>query len=126
LVFYNNLFSAVLLLPILIFEKTQIELFVKNAVKDAALRNAFVWGTVLSGASGLLINLAGFLQIKVTSPITHTVSSAARGVLQTIAAHFFLGEAITLPRCIGIGVTLFGSCIYSVFKAQESNTYKRI
>lgn len=126
LVFYNNLFSAFLLLPVLLFERTQIEVFVRSAVQDSAVRNAFIWGTILSGASGLLINLAGFLQIKVTSPITHTVSSAARGVLQTIAAHFFLGEAITLPRCIGIGVTLFGSCLYSLFKTQESNNYKRI
>jgi len=127
LVYYNNLFSALILLPILLLaESGSISVFWQRASEDAALRSAFLWGTLLSGASGLLINLAGFLQIKVTSPITHTVSSAARGVLQSLAAHFFLGEAITPARSVGIAVTLVGSCFYSWFKAQESSTYKRV
>jgi hypothetical protein len=47
------------------------------------------------------------------------VSSAARGVLQTIAASALLGEAITGARTIGISITLVGSACYSVAKARE-------
>jgi len=126
LVYYNNLFSSILLIPLLLVERDQILRFSSLLVDNPAVRNSFIWGTALSGASGLLINLAGFLQIKVTSPITHTVSSAARGVLQTIAAYFILGEAVTLPRCIGIGITLLGSCAYSWFKSQEATAYKKV
>lgn len=118
LVYYNNLFSAVLLLPVLLLEAGPIAAFWGGATR--AHWQALLAGTALAGASGLLINLAGFLQIKATSPITHTVSSAARGVLQTLAARLFLGEAITAPRCVGIGITLAGSCLYSWFKAQEA------
>ncbi len=126
LVYYNNLFSSVLILPILLFQKGQITQFIQAITVEDGIRKAFLFGTALAGASGLLINLAGFLQIKVTSPITHTVSSAARGVLQTIAASVFLGEAITLPRCIGISITLLGSCLYSWIKTQETAGYTKI
>ncbi|KAJ3066018.1 hypothetical protein HK102_007751, partial [Quaeritorhiza haematococci] len=39
----------------------------------------FIVGGIVSGAFGFLINLAGFLQIQVTSPVTHMISSAFRG-----------------------------------------------
>lgn len=126
LVYFNNLFSAIILLPILfLVEWKPIQEFIVICQEDGSRLQSFAVGTVLSGASGLLINLAGFLQIKITSPITHTVSSAARGVLQTIAARIFLGEAITVPRCIGISITLAGSCLYSWFKSKE-NAYRQV
>ena len=118
LVYYNNLFSALFLAPILILELNAL-LAYSEAGGWPALR-IFLLGTLLAGATGLLINLAGFLQIKTTSPVTHTVSSAARGVLQTLAARAFLGEAITWARSIGIAITLFGSCAYSVVKSREN------
>jgi GDP-fucose transporter C1 len=123
LVYYNNLFSAIMLLPLLVVaEGPQIAAFYKSAASSEE-HLVFLYGTLLAGAAGLLINLAGFLQIKVTSPITHTVSSAARGVLQSLAAHFILGEALTGPRAIGISVTLLGSALYSLFKAQEAQKH---
>jgi GDP-fucose transporter C1 len=117
LVFYNNLFSAIFLAPILVIEVPALALFVTQNGWPAL--KVFLFGTLLAGSTGLLINLAGFLQIKTTSPVTHTVSSAARGVLQTLAARAILGEAITAARCLGIAVTLFGSCMYSYVKSIE-------
>lgn len=119
MVYYNNLFSAVLLLPIVILEGPLLVDYYNSHDISAIWR--FFLGTLLAGASGLLINLAGFLQIKVTSPLTHTVSSAARGVLQTIACRVFLGEAVTIARVAGILTTLFGSALYSVFKSTEQH-----
>lgn len=118
LVYYNNLFSAILLAPILVLEVGQLQSFV--SVGGWPAMRVFLFGTTIAGATGLLINLAGFLQIKVTSPVTHTVSSAARGVLQTLAARAILGEAITIARSIGIVVTLVGSCAYSIIKSKEN------
>lgn len=42
-----------------------------------------------------MICIAGFLSIKVTSPVTHMVSSAARGVVQTLLSVWFFGDIIT-------------------------------
>jgi GDP-fucose transporter C1 len=119
LVYYNNLFSALFLAPILLFELPMLMSF--GRAHGVAAMRMFLFGTLVAGATGLLINLAGFLQIKTTSPITHTVASAARGVLQSMAANIFLGEAITLARTIGITVTLFGSCAYSLVKTAEAS-----
>lgn len=39
--------------------------------------------------------IAGLLSVKVTSPVTHMVSSALRGVLQTFIGIWVFSEAIT-------------------------------
>ena len=118
MVYYNNLFSLVVLLPIVVvFEYSLVLEYWRIHGDEAMVR--FLLMTLLAGASGLLINLAGFLQIKVTSPLTHTVSSAARGVLQTVACRMVLGEQVTVARSIGILITLLGSAMYSWFKSKE-------
>lgn len=118
MVYYNNVLSIVWLVPMLVWEWSDMRVFY-HAQGWAGVQ-LFIYGTIVAGVSGLLINLSSFLQIKVTSPLTHTVSSAARGVLQTIAAKMLLGELITVPRALGIIVTLAGSCLYSWVKAVES------
>lgn len=45
---------------------------------------------------GFLICIAGFLSIKITSPITHMVSAAVRGVLQTLLSVAFFADVITV------------------------------
>lgn len=122
LLYLNNLFSALLLAPFLFLEVGDLVMLSRRGWSPI---QSFGLGTLLAGIAGLLINWAGFLQINVTSPITHTVSSAARGVLQTIVAHWILAEAITITRCIGIAVTLAGSCAYSLVKAREAQ-YKAV
>ena len=71
------------------------------------------------GFFGFLINLAGFLQIKVTSPVTHMVSSAARGVLQTFVAMAIFGEIVSSKRWFGIVLTVGGSALYTWVRHQE-------
>lgn len=124
MIYYNNVLSAVILLPILGFEaKSLVTLFKSN---EEAIKMLMI-GTIIAGAMGLLVNFASFLQIKVTSPLTHTVASAARGVLQSVACYFILGEIINLQRGFGIGVTLIGTILYSLTKTYEKNkSYKQI
>ena len=116
LVYYNNLLSSICLAPMLLLEVKDLA----GLLQDDTGTRCFLYGTVIAGASGLLVNIAGFLQIKVTSPITHTISSAARGVLQTLAASFLLGEIITPHRTLGILVTLVGTCLYTWLKSLET------
>ena len=117
LVYLNNVLSAILLFPALLLEAGKWPAFFGN-LKEI---RTFLFGTLISGCTGLLINIAGFLQIRVTSPLTHTVSSAARGVLQTFAASVLLNETITASRSIGVIITLVGSCLYSWIKAVDAN-----
>lgn len=118
MIYYNNVLSALILLPVLGFEIKPL----MNAFKlNIDSINALLIGTLIAGTTGLLVNFASFLQIKVTSPLTHTVASAARGVLQSVACYFILSENINLQRGIGIGVTLTGSIMYSLTKTYERN-----
>ncbi|KAJ3167378.1 hypothetical protein HDU88_002300 [Geranomyces variabilis] len=90
LVYYNNLFSAACL-PVVIllsgegatclaylreFTHGESELSVENYRSF----KTFVLGCLITGTFGFALNLASFFQIKVTSPTSHVISSAARGV----------------------------------------------
>lgn len=111
LVYVNNLFSSIALLPIaLLIEWRHI-----MAMSWLTTINLCA-ATTIAGLLGLLINYTSFLQIHVTSPLTHTVSSAARGVLQSLVANVTLGERVTFEKAMSIAITLFGSVLYSLAK----------
>jgi solute carrier family 35 (GDP-fucose transporter), member C1 len=43
-----------------------------------------------------MLSIAGVLSIKITSPITHMISSAVRGILQSFMGVYFFGDVITV------------------------------
>jgi len=65
------------------------------------------------------------LSIKVTSPITHMVSSAVRGVAGSLLAMELFKEIITTGRASSIATILLGSIGYTWVKHQESLPSKR-
>lgn len=72
------------------------------------------------GLIGFLINMAGFLQIKVTSPVTHMISATVKGVIQTFIAIYIFGEVVSFNRSLGIALTICGSILYTWTRNQES------
>ena len=79
------------------------------------------WTRSSQGIFGYLINVAGFLQIKVTSPVTHMISSALRGVLQTLVAVACFGDKVTVGNAVGIALVLAGSSWYTWARNRETN-----
>lgn len=118
MIYYNNVLSTLLLLPMLGFEAKSVISTIKG---NWVALEALLIGIAVAGTMGLLVNFASFLQIKVTSPLTHTVVSAARGVIQSVACYFILGEMINVYRGLGIGITLLGAVLYSATKSYEKN-----
>ncbi|KAK9729368.1 hypothetical protein K7432_000333 [Basidiobolus ranarum] len=120
LVYYNNFLSALTLIPV-IFLNSEIQgLFsLFGSQENHLLVYTFVIGVLVTGFFGFLINIAGFLQIKVTSPVSHMISSAVRGVLQTILAVYFFGDDLTGSRVFGIALILIGSTFYTYIKDSE-------
>jgi GDP-fucose transporter C1 len=49
----------------------------------------------MQGAVGFLMSIASLLSIKVTSPITHMVSSAVRGVAASLLGVWIFHDIIT-------------------------------
>jgi GDP-fucose transporter C1 len=94
LVYYNNLLSAMLLFPLVYLSGESTTVLEMVAVGGAPLKT-FLTGATITGVFGFLICIAGFLSIKVTSPVTHMISSAVRGVIQTFLGKWIFGDIIT-------------------------------
>ncbi|KAF8512753.1 hypothetical protein BU17DRAFT_96015 [Hysterangium stoloniferum] len=120
LAWYSNLFSAVVLLPLL-FLAGEGPAVHQLLFADEKGWETFLWGTLITGLFGFLICIAGFLSIKVTSPITHMVSSAVRGVVVTLLGVWFFHEVITSGRAASILTILAGSIYYTWVKNEEQN-----
>lgn len=81
LVYYNNVLSLVAMTPIVLLSGEMS--FVSRKLQEGNELSAFnqlLIGVAVTGVFGFLVNIAGFLQISHTSPATHMVSGAARGV----------------------------------------------
>ncbi|CDO78258.1 hypothetical protein BN946_scf184491.g3 [Trametes cinnabarina] len=80
----------------------------------------FVMGSLITGTFGFLMSLASLMSIKVTSPITHMVSSAVRGVAAYLLGVWLFHDAVTTGRVSSIAIILLGSIWYTWIKHVES------
>jgi GDP-fucose transporter C1 len=79
----------------------------------------FAWGNLITGIFGFLISIAGILSVKVTSPVTHMFSSAARSVLQVALGVKIFGDVLTTQRAASVFTILCGTLLYSYVKSRE-------
>ena len=117
---YSNVLSSVALLPLIVLagEVPDILAFISTPVSSFTGNSpltTFLWGTLITvslvlafakrvcvltsifqGIVGWLLSIAGVLSIKITSPITHMISSAVRGILQSFMGVYFFGDIITV------------------------------
>lgn len=127
---YMNVLSAAVLFPILLLagEGPGITKLLFNVgelvVPQGSMSplGTFGWGSLITGLLGFLMNIASLLSIKVTSPITHMVSSAVRGVAASLLGMWLFHDIITTGRASSIGIILAGSALYTWFKHQETQT----
>ncbi|KAG6836276.1 hypothetical protein H0H93_009548 [Arthromyces matolae] len=124
---YTNLLSAIILLPICFLAGEGpgvMEVFFGDAPVSAdggmSLFATFVWGSLITGALGFLMSIASLLSIKVTSPITHMVSSAVRGVAASLLGMWLFSDVISSGRAGSISTILLGSIYYTWVKNQET------
>lgn len=73
----------------------------------------------ITGITGFLINIAVFLQIKVTTPLTSTISGTAKACAQTFIAWFIWQNPISATNGFGIILSLVGSGLYSWVRYTE-------
>ncbi|KDR77114.1 hypothetical protein GALMADRAFT_246311 [Galerina marginata CBS 339.88] len=124
---YTNLLSAIILAPLLLLagEGTDVVklLFGVNELLTPADTMSplatFLWGSLITGIMGFMMSIASLLSIKVTSPITHMVSSAVRGVAASLLGMWIFHDIITSGRASSIAIILFGSILYTWVKHLE-------
>ncbi|KAF7329695.1 TPT domain-containing protein [Mycena kentingensis (nom. inval.)] len=128
---YTNLLSIFVLIPIVMLaeggEVLKLLLNVDELVTPpgawSPLRT-FVYGSMITGVVGFLMSLASLLSIKVTSPITHMVSSAVRGVAASLLGMWLFHDIITSGRASSIAIILLGSIYYTWVKHKETEAAK--
>ncbi|KAM5539736.1 hypothetical protein V8D89_006549 [Ganoderma adspersum] len=123
---YTNLMSAFVLAPVIVLVGelpgvTKL-LFGPNqaAAGEMSSLSTFVFGSIITGVFGFLMSVASLMSIKVTSPITHMVSSAVRGVAASLLGVWLFKDVVTQGRWSSIAIILLGSIWYTWIKHQES------
>ncbi|KAG8798746.1 hypothetical protein FRC16_006597 [Serendipita sp. 398] len=124
LAWYSNVLSSILLIPViwLVGEGSGVLGLLSSPIYldgNLSVLGRFLWGSLVTGLVGWLLSIAGVLSIKITSPITHMVSGAVRGILQTILGVWYFGDIVTTGRGTSIFVILAGSTYYTWAKNEE-------
>jgi len=132
LAYWTNAGSAVLLLPLVVFNGEGARVLgasqdiyqawgASSVVPSSDINwTVFIVGSLVTGVFGFLLCVASLISIKVTSPVTHMFTSAVRSVLQTILGVWLFKDIITVNRVASIMVILLGSCLYTWVKAYEN------
>lgn len=86
---------------------------------SAEKHSLFLSHALLSSIVALILSFATWLQVKATSPVTHTVVAASRGVLQSLLASIAFAEALPFHRVVGTGLILGGTALYTYSKSLD-------
>ena len=115
LMLFNNQASFLLLIPLIFLTGESAEVLASPMIRDPT----FLLVNVGAGAMGFLINIATFLQVKATSPVTHNVVATAKSAIQTVLSLFIWQNPISFMNGLGIALTLVGFMYYSFVKDRE-------
>jgi len=115
LMMYSTVLSIFLLVPVMIIAGEQDIIMNHPVIYDMN----FWYAMTITGVFGFLINIAIFLQIKYTSPLTHNLSGTAKATIQTLISVAIFQNEITPLNAIGIFLVIFGSFLYSHVRYQE-------
>lgn len=131
LAWYSNVLSSLALIPVLFLvgEAPEILTLLTSPLYlpsgELSLLSRFLWGSLVTGIVGWMLSIAGVLSIKITSPITHMISSAVRGILQSAMGVWVFGDIITTGRGASIAIILGGSTWYTWAKNDEFMQQRR-
>ncbi|ROT36150.1 hypothetical protein SODALDRAFT_328519 [Sodiomyces alkalinus F11] len=123
MVWMSNCMAVLFYLPLLPLSgelATTADIFLGRS-QEAGGRQ-FLATAMLTGVSAFLLTIATFMQIEVTSPTTHMIVTAARGVAQSSLAIVVLGEVLTTDRVGSMALILGGSALYGWAKDRHAQS----
>eukprot|EP00274_Cyanoptyche_gloeocystis_P004682 CAMPEP_0196656842 /NCGR_PEP_ID=MMETSP1086-20130531/19788_1 /TAXON_ID=77921 /ORGANISM="Cyanoptyche gloeocystis , Strain SAG4.97" /LENGTH=352 /DNA_ID=CAMNT_0041989729 /DNA_START=72 /DNA_END=1130 /DNA_ORIENTATION=+ len=115
LAIYNTVLALVMLFPAVLANGDFSEL----AASGLMSKKIFWIANIVTGMFGYLINIATFMQIKYTSPLTHTISGTAKAIVQTVLGALIFRNEVSLVNGIGNAVCIGGSAWYALIRHQE-------
>ena len=118
---YHNLIACFVFIPMMcLFGEVQILL----ANQDILVQPMFWSLLLLSGVFACGIGYVTSLQIKFTSPLTHTISGTAKAAVQTVLATAVYHETKTFSWWLSNVIVLFSSAAYARVRQLEMITNK--
>jgi len=115
LMIYNNV-NASLVMPVCSIVLGELS----PIMTSPALYTRDFWFIVLvAGLLGFLINIATFLQIQVTSPLTHNVIGTFKACVQTVFAVIYYQNITTVWFWLGFLLTVGGSALYTFARMSD-------
>jgi GDP-fucose transporter C1 len=116
LVTISTMYQLFVLIPLCMVRGEASTLFA--SVREQGLAQQLILVTAATGAANFLLVIATFLQISITSPITHTIVTAGRGVVQSVLASLTLSEPLSTGRIGSMSLLAFGTILYGVGKEE--------
>jgi len=121
LLLYNNFISIFLMLPLMVVTGEAFTLWDEKQIYELSTW----WWLSVAGIFGFLINIAVFLQIKYTSPLTNNISGTLKACVQTLLALMIWNNPVSFLNGLGISLVIGGSAWYSQIRYNEmKNTPK--
>ncbi|KAJ7104437.1 hypothetical protein B0H15DRAFT_766483 [Mycena belliarum] len=117
LAYWGNLMMSVMMVPCILLNG-ELDMLHRRLMSPEEDWTTFVVGSAITGVFGCLLGIANVLSIKVTSPITHMFSSAARSVIQTVLGVLIFGDIMTTYRLSGITLITCGTIFYTLVQTQ--------
>ena len=114
LIEYNTPIAIIALLPI-VWYSGEFDVFTDG-------RSLRFWGMqTLAGVVGFIINIAIFLNIKYTTPLTHNLSGTVKACLQTLLAFVIFkdSEVMTPMKFLGTVLVIGFSAYYAYVRKAE-------
>eukprot|EP00921_Rhytidocystis_pertsovi_P004390 GHVQ01007648.1.p1 GENE.GHVQ01007648.1~~GHVQ01007648.1.p1 ORF type:complete len:551 (-),score=109.81 GHVQ01007648.1:361-2013(-) len=116
---YNLFMSAIMFFP-MIFIAGEGGFIYELPISPSDERLWVVWSLLISsGMLGILLTMATYWCVRVTSPVTFNVVGYAKACLQSLGGIVLLGDLVTAKSLSGILLTLVGSFYYSHVKMTE-------
>ena len=114
LIEYNTPIAIIMLVPVVYFTG-EFDVFSKG------MSSRFWTMQTLAGVVGFIINIAIFLNIKYTTPLTHNLSGTVKACLQTLLAFVvFPGSEIMTPmKFLGTVLVIGFSAYYAYVRKSE-------
>ena len=113
-----NIIASVAFIPVVVFTGQ-----LASAIAAPELVDPFFWVFMLvTGVLGCLMTWVSAMQINVTSPVTHHISSNSKAVAQTIIAVMWYRETKRTLWWISVFMVVCGALSYAVVRMREENS----
>uniref|UniRef100_H2Z4I3 Sugar phosphate transporter domain-containing protein n=1 Tax=Ciona savignyi TaxID=51511 RepID=H2Z4I3_CIOSA len=112
--FYNNINACVIFVPFIVLTE------IREIASFPHILNLHFWSLMFTaGFFGFIMGYVVGFEIKVTTPVTHTVSGVAKACLQTVIAVIYNQDVKSALWWFSNIMVLFGTGSYSVVKSMD-------